>query len=110
MPASKSAVGWFSEGEVITVLAFSGARNEEAKILLWSGKQQVSALFPTSEFSIVDNRLPRSWVVKSTSEGFFSLAPESWHREDFWEMFYEDNPEAIKIFEYEKKRLSDESN
>jgi hypothetical protein len=42
---AKSADEWLHEGEVITVLALSGACNEEAKMLLWSENSMLQRYF-----------------------------------------------------------------
>jgi hypothetical protein len=53
----------------------------------------------------VDKRVPNSWVIRTATNGFFSLAPESWQQDNFWDLLYEDYADAMRIFDYERKRL-----
>ena len=59
------------------------------------------ALFSIDCFEIVSRHLPPSWVASWTKEGFFQLAPEAWRSAQFWELFYDRDPAAIRTFETE---------
>lgn len=101
-PFAPSIVGWLEKGEWLTVLALSAAPNDGVKFLLWSAKQESVALFPGTDFDVVDGRLSRRWVFNLDSQGFVYLAPNVWQVEEFWSKYHDGDLAAEQVFEQEK--------
>ena len=100
-PSAKSGYGWFDPSEVLIVLAANSVPSGGSRFLLWSEKQSTAALFPVSDFEIMDNRLPSAWVAKVDLNGYLELAPPEWLSADFWERFHNGDPEAEATFKKE---------
>lgn len=63
-------------------------------------------------FEIVSNKIPSSWQIEYNSHRLFRLEPGLWLDEDkwkdkhsFWEAYFDDDKEAILIFEQEKEKM-----
>lgn len=65
--------------------------------------------YPAKIFEIKNNSLSSSWVAIKR-EGVFSVLPESWARDGFWEDFYNDVPSAITDFNKIKQVIYSENN
>lgn len=104
-PDTKSPVGWLEPDKTVPVLAVNITATEGAKYLIWSNAQQSVALFPASEFEIVDDKLSRRWVASLDANGFIYLAPRGWHVHGFWEDYYGGVPSAERVFEDEMREL-----
>ena len=70
--------------------------------LIGDGKGGV-ALFPAESFEVVSPAVARTWNTSWSSNGFFQLTPERWTRAGFWERFYDQEPDAVRIFEEERE-------
>jgi hypothetical protein len=95
---AKSTIGWFSEDEVVDVLAI---RNDAQRnlLLLWSKLQNAVALFPSADFHIIDNRLCPLWRVALDQNGNVEIAIEKWLIDGFWERYHEDEKDAVNTFQ-----------
>jgi len=56
---------------------------------------------PLEMFSIVDNSIPSIWKCKFYDNGDFTLWPELFYKNDFFENFSEYNKEERSLFEHE---------
>lgn len=93
-----STKGWFSEDEMIDVLAI---RNDSKRnlLLLWSKLQNAVALFPSADFLIIDNRLSPLWRTALDQNGNIEIAMEKWLIDGFWERYHEEEKDAVKTFQ-----------
>ena len=101
LASAKSAIGWLRPSETLTVLAISNAPTAGTQYLIWSDQQHTAALFPASDFKIVDARLSRRWVASFDASGFVFLAPGEWQSNGFWERFHDGEESAERIFKEE---------
>lgn len=108
IPGAKSSVGWLKPEETLTVLAISNVGAEGTKYLIWSDEQDSIALFPASDFKIVDSTLSRRWVAGIDANGFIYLAPSAWQMNGFWESYYDGVPSAERTFKDEMAALVNE--
>jgi hypothetical protein len=70
------------------------------------GKEpQTPALFNLQQFEIVSPELPRSWIVVSYSDGSYTLTPKAWAEKNFWEMYFNGEPEALRQFGEERRKI-----
>ncbi|WP_411384036.1 hypothetical protein ACK3BK_07615 [Pseudomonas sp. L7] len=102
---ASSATGWLGEGEILTVLAMNVSPLEGVKYLIWSAAQETVALFPGTDFDLVDKHLSPRWVVRLDPTGNFDLGPEAWQVDGFWEKYHDGNSVAEQIFEKEKSLI-----
>jgi len=92
---------WLTLGATYDVLTVELDRNGLWLLRLIGDSANEVALFSIDAFEIVSHRLAPSWVASWTADGFFQLAPEAWLNAQFWERFYDRDPEAIQAFEAE---------
>ena len=97
--SAQSAEGWFHFGTAVPVLAISVHPADCMKFLLWSTINESVALFPATDFEVVDGAVPASWHAKSWDNGFIELSPPEWQSPNFWERYNDDDPHAIALFE-----------
>lgn len=56
-------------------------------------------------FEIVTTSLPVNWHVKIYLNGAINISPKSWQVDGFMEDFYNRDPLANEIFEFEKQKI-----
>ena len=102
-PQSKS--DWLTVGKVYHVLGVIQDTDRKWKFLLIGDGPNGAALFWLEEFEIVSSKIPESWIIAWGKDGFFELTPEAWRQPRFWERYYDKDPETIRVFEQEKKKI-----
>jgi hypothetical protein len=63
------------------------------------------AMFPLSDFEILDRSIPDSWVIISLRNDGFELTPLPWAKDNFWEHFFSQEPGALAAFESEYEKI-----
>lgn len=101
----QSTSRWISVGTTYDVLTIELDRNGLWLVRLISDCANEVALFSIDGFEVVSQILAPSWVANWTADGCFQLAPEAWLDVQFWERFYDRDPEAIRTFETELARI-----
>ncbi|HEY3556063.1 MAG TPA: hypothetical protein VGL05_01295 [Kribbella sp.] len=57
-------------------------------------------LWTSEMFETTDDTIPSNWAAVVSGAGFLSVRPGRWRR-GFWEQYFNDDPEAIVLFEEE---------
>ena len=60
---------------------------------------------PSKLFIITSNELPRGWVSYRDNDECYSLISSKWAKPGFWEEFYNDESNALAVFESVKKQI-----
>ncbi|MBN2655262.1 MAG: hypothetical protein JXR79_09170 [Nitrospirae bacterium] len=95
-------------GKEYVVLDIAISVHGMEELLIQRDSDKIPAVFPMSMFEITDPRLPKSWIVRTTSGGRLRFEPPEFGG-DFWD-FYHDGDEATeKLFEEVAKRIEAES-
>lgn len=84
--------------EDLPVLAIMFMPSGGLKLLLWSHNQGSTGLFPVSDFEVLDATLPRQWVACIGQNGYLQFSPEEWQAENFWELYQDEDPQAVETF------------
>jgi hypothetical protein len=58
------------------------------------------ALWTSEMFETTDESIPSNWTAEVSGAGFLSIRPGRWRR-GFWERYFNDEPEAVALFEEE---------
>jgi hypothetical protein len=98
---------WLTVGKLYQVLAIELDNGGLWLLRLIGDGLNGVALFRLEDFEVISAKVSPSWVVCWKTDGLFDLSPERWARPGFWEKFYDNSPEAVRIFEEEKKRIVD---
>jgi hypothetical protein len=106
---------WLKEGEIYTVLAVDSDKDGIKYRILTRKEPTTPALHEAELFSIVNHRMPSTWVVNihpgRSGQLFLDLAPPPWMADGFWGKYFDHHPNAIQVFERAKERiLSQEGN
>jgi hypothetical protein len=101
-PQVKSS--WLTIGETYHVLEIVQDQGRWLFRLMGDEPNGV-ALFAREQFEITTSKIPESWVPGWGKDGFFELAPQAWGQIGFWEKYYDKNPEAVRIFEEERRKI-----
>jgi hypothetical protein len=96
-PMEKSA--WLTIGKMYDVLALAATPHGDILFRLVGDDDHRPGLFASSQFEIVDGRLPRCWSAMMRSDGSLQLGPQPWQRPGFWEEYFDDEPGAIAAYE-----------
>lgn len=59
------------------------------------------AWFDSVMFLTTDAGIPPNWTVRVGGGGVLDLAPAKWLIPGFWEAYFDDDPEAVQVFDYE---------
>jgi hypothetical protein len=94
---------WITEGQQYDVL---GVEVTGGKVYFRvESDQGTPALFESELFELVDGAIPSSWIAVAGTRGGFSLDAKAWARQGFWEAFFDREPEAMKLYEAEKRSM-----
>lgn len=96
---------WLTVGAVYHVLEMLFGKDGRSQVRLIGKEAQTPALFNLQQFEIVSPKLPANWIVVTYSEGSYTLAPEAWTEKNFWQMYFDREPEALRKFEEERKKI-----
>jgi|KBSSwiStaDraftv2_1062776.scaffolds.fasta_scaffold2194133_1 hypothetical protein len=63
------------------------------------------ALFRLDEFAILSAVVPGSWTVNWHNARLLILGPAAWQKPGFWERYLDQDPEAMRVFDEECRRV-----
>lgn len=75
---------------------------EKCMFRIVSDSSATPAFFEADSFEIIDGSIPKNWQVSIIDSSLF-LGPERWRKIGFWEDFFDDEIEAIKIYNEERE-------
>lgn len=101
-PQEKSA--WLTIGAIYNVLELFQSQNTWLLRLVGDGPNGL-AIFRLDQFEIVTQNIPNSWIVTWDKDGSLHLRPGRWSQPGFLERYYDKDPEAIRIFEEERRKI-----
>jgi hypothetical protein len=61
--------------------------------------------YPSKLFNISSGKLPSCWVSYKRDDGSFSILPDTWAREYFWDDYYNDEDGALEDFTKSEKEI-----
>ena len=98
---------WLTIGKVYLVLSVIFDIKAAPRLRLVGDGGNGLALFRWDEFEIVSSAIPPTWIVFSGPGSLVELVPQPWTQPDFWERYYNQDPDAIMLFEQERKKILD---
>lgn len=101
---------WLPVGQTYVVLSLTGVPDRHVSVRLICDDGNSIAVFESSQFKTVCNRLPTNWIGSIGDQGVLRLLPEKWARAGFWEAYFDGDAEAIQDFEIEKDKIHSEAN
>lgn len=99
---------WLKIGGIYQVLTLSIDASGKDLIRLVGEQEPEPVLHPLQQFEVVDNRIPRNWVVTVRPSAGIVIGPEPWMAPGFWERFFDGDAHARAIFEAERLKIVDE--
>src|SRR5271163_1822845 len=96
---------WLTVGKVYQVMSVILGTDAKWALRLEGDGLNGLSLFRLEEFENVSAKIPSSWIVAWNSKGVFELTTEMWSQSCFWERFYDKDPEAVRIFETERRKI-----
>jgi hypothetical protein len=90
---------WLHFGSNYAVQAIDFDRQRGVRYRIISEDAATPALFPVSDFTIVDHRIPASWCARAYPSGGFELSPAAWLEANFWVRYFDGDAEAKRIFD-----------
>jgi hypothetical protein len=104
-PVERSS--WLTIGKTYPVLSMIFQSNGERLLRLIGDGQNGVALFKWESFEVVTSDVPANWRIDLDEHGRVELAPKPWITLGFWNRFYDQDAEAIRIFQEERKKIID---
>jgi len=101
-PQEKSA--WLTIGKIYHVLELFQGHNTWLLRLIGDSPNGL-AIFQLDQFEIVTSNMPNSWIITWDKDGSLHLKPERWNQPGFLERYYDKDPESIRIFEEERRKI-----
>jgi hypothetical protein len=89
---------WLRCGARYTVQAVYFDRQQGVRYRIMSDDAATPALFPATEFTLIDGTMPDSWIAFVHSNGEFELSPPAWVEPGFWARYFDGDAEAIRVF------------
>jgi hypothetical protein len=96
---------WLTIGKVYHVLSVVLDVHGRWLLRLMGDSEPGVGFFSLHQFEIVSQRIPPSWIVTWNEVGVFELTPEAWSASEFWDRFFEHDPEAQRTFKDEMQRI-----
>ena len=103
---SQEKSAWLTIGKIYHVLELFQGQNTWLLRLIGDGSNGL-AIFRLEQFEIVTSNIPPSWIITWDSDGSLHLRPERWDQPKFLERYYDKDPEAIRTFEEERRKIID---
>jgi hypothetical protein len=60
---------------------------------------------PSKLFTIISSQLPRCWISYRENEECYSILPREWAKPSFWEDYYDDEYNALAVFQSVKNQI-----
>jgi hypothetical protein len=86
-------------GEEYVVIEVVASPRRDIKLRLYP-TEGAPGLWASEMFETTDESIPSNWTAAVSGAGFLSVRPARW-RSGFWEQYFDDEPEAVAIFEEE---------
>lgn len=83
------------EYHVVSV-SFNPRREASFQIITLDG---TPAWFDAAMFHAIEGDIPRSWVMSVHERGIVDFGPAPLLKPGFWERYFDDDPDAIAVFE-----------
>jgi hypothetical protein len=96
---------WLTVGKVYHVLSVLLDINGQWVLRLVGDGINGLALFNLEQFEFISARIPNTWIATWSTKGTFELTTEPWNRPGFWEKYYDRDPDALRIFEEERRKI-----
>lgn len=89
---------WLHFGVNYPVQAVYFDRQQGVRYRIISNDAATPALFPASDFTLVDGAIPAAWSAFVHPNGEFELSPAAWVEPGFWSRYFDGDAEAIRVF------------
>jgi hypothetical protein len=96
---------WATLDSEYIVLAVQATPNRDVRLRIVGDDDSTPVLFESEMFMTVSNDIPSNWVASIGEDGDFDLAPQKWLRPDYWEDYFNGDPDAVSDFEEERTRI-----
>ena|SRR5215469_5724280 len=106
------ADSWLDEDVIYTVLCVYAGK-DGVLYRLSASDDTMSPVFHSAKIlTILDHRIPSTWTVHAevgrSGSMFLEICPAAWMADGFWERYFDNDDEARKIFERERKKIMSE--
>lgn len=103
---------WLVLGKTYQVLSVFKDKNGKKRYRILSNEDDIHVeslgMHLDKCFEVVSEYHPSSWAKKSMPGGAEDLSPLSWQADGFWEDLYDGDPDAFRIFDMERRLMSEE--
>jgi hypothetical protein len=102
-PVSQSP--WLQLGKESIVLTLSIDALGRALVRIVDDRGAEPGLYSLNHFEIVEHTIPVNWAVTQVNSGGLFFGPLAWGKPGYWERYFENDPEAVRIFESEYHKI-----
>ncbi|MFF5437122.1 hypothetical protein [Streptomyces achromogenes] len=106
---AKQGVTSLRDGTEYTVLEVFFSGGGESFFRIDFAKDEDSALFNSEAFEVTSPKIPATWMMFPSGGRSFTLCPEPWSRPGFWESYYDHDPQALALYEQERRVIVESS-
>ena len=97
-PKAGAEEGWLEPDEIYPVLGISISR-DKIYFRVYSSSQNTPALFPATNFNVIDPNVPSGWVASMSADGIaLEIEPLAWAEDNFWGAYFDDDQSAVAKF------------
>jgi hypothetical protein len=105
MGNAQAESSWLTIGTIYHVLEVIQGVDRRWLVRLVGDGPNGLALFQLEQFDVVTHDMPDTWTIGWLDDGSFKLSPTAWRSPGFWERYYDREPNAIRSFEDEKRKI-----
>ncbi|MFE3776318.1 hypothetical protein [Streptomyces sp. NPDC059122] len=104
----RQGAGVLRQGQVYVVLEVYCQSEGPNYFRIEYRRGEIPPLFDSRLFEIVDSEIHPSWTISTEWDGSLTIAPAAWHKDGFWDEFMNHSPEAVDVYELDRRILMPE--
>jgi len=102
---AQESSAWLTIGKVYHVLSIILDGHGNWLLRLVGDTAPGGGFFPLHQFEVLTSKIPDTWIVTWNNNGVFELTTNEWNQLGYWERYFENDAEAIRVFEEEKRKI-----
>lgn len=103
---------WLTLGKIYIVLGILKDASGLINFRLMTSDKEVGpesvGVYSSECFELIDNYQPKIWKEKKLARGGIEISPASWQSDDFWDKFYDRDPDALIEFKNQFENILEE--
>ena len=92
---------WLTMGKEYTVLSILVYDNRILYGLIDDGSNLFPGAHEAFQFEVVSHKIPTNWKINPGTLALFTLGPQAWEEDEFWDLCHDGDAHAIEVYKRE---------